>query len=248
MPTTATGSVVATMAPSSRQAIRPTSREGRQGEADHQRADDDGDDGQQQDRRDVVHQAADVDHQRGLEQQGRQEDVEQGLRRDLEAAQGDDEIAEQAGHRQVLAEEHHDPERAAGQRQQHRERQIQPIGDRRQQADQRQQAGNAENRDGDFRHGGGVARAGGGAIIRQSIAGGLRAARKGQRPRGTNVGRVSSVPGVTGSARCVLRQAQDEEISLVPHMPLILSLSKDAQGSCARRCKPRSPPRCRLPP
>ena len=120
-------------------------REGRQGEADHQRADDDGDHGQEQDRRDVVHQTADVDHQRGLEQQGRQEDVEQGLRRDLEAAQGNDEIAEQAGHRQVLAEEHHDPKRAAGQRQHHRERQIEPIGYRRQQADQRQQAGNAQN-------------------------------------------------------------------------------------------------------
>src|SRR6185312_17131008 len=59
--------------------------------------------------------------------------------------------------RQVLAEEHHDPERAAGQRQQHRERQVEPIGDRRQQADQRQKTGNAENRDGDFRHGSDVA-------------------------------------------------------------------------------------------
>ena len=76
--TTATGSVVAMIAPRIRQARTPTG-DGPQGKPDDEGADDHADDRQKEDRRDLVAELAHIDVERRLEQQRRQKNIEERL-------------------------------------------------------------------------------------------------------------------------------------------------------------------------
>ncbi len=101
-----------------------------------------GHDGHHQDGADVVHQAPHVHRQRGLEQQHRQEHHQEGFRRDLEAFQRIQEIADPA--RRPAVQVHDDAQQTADDGQQHRVRQLEAAGQRRHEADQREQTGQAE--------------------------------------------------------------------------------------------------------
>ena len=96
MPITAAGSVVDTMAPSSRQTTRsmPVARcttPRHDGDADQHR-----DDGQQQHGEDLVEQAAHVDREAGGEEQRRQEQRQEHVGADLELVEADEGVAQRA--------------------------------------------------------------------------------------------------------------------------------------------------------
>ena len=107
---------------------------GHEGDADQHR-----DDRQQQHGEDLVEQAAHVDGQAGGEQQGRQEQRQEDIGADLELVEADEDVAERAeawrcGSIQVPRK----PSAHAGDRQQHGVRQAQALGQRHQQAGDRQ--------------------------------------------------------------------------------------------------------------
>ncbi|KAG1436955.1 hypothetical protein G6F57_020451 [Rhizopus arrhizus] len=111
---------------------------------DHHRTYHHGHDGHHQDGADVVHQAAHVHRQRRLEQQHRQEHHQEGFRRDLEAFQRIEEVADPAGRPAVHVND--DAQQTADDSQQHRVRQLEAAGQRWHEADQCEQTGQAENK------------------------------------------------------------------------------------------------------
>ena len=94
--TTAAGSVVAMIAPRMMQASTPTGAIGHSAESDDEGADEDADDREQQHRRDLVAKLPDIDVERGIEQQRRQEDVKEGFGAEAEIVQRLDDVANHA--------------------------------------------------------------------------------------------------------------------------------------------------------
>ena len=139
--TTAAGSVVAMIAASSRQATSGTPGERPEREADRGRGREHGDHGQHEDRRRVLDQAPDVDRQRGLEQQDRQEDVQEPARGDREVQDQGGDLVEGVGERRAQQNAGADADDHADHGEQHAVRQVEPGGERLQQPDQDQQAG-----------------------------------------------------------------------------------------------------------
>ena len=120
-------------------------------EAGDGRRHENGDDGKHEDRRDLVEQAADIDIERRLEEQGRQKDVEEGLAAQIEAGQRLEHLAHLAARmRGGKADE--DAERAAHDGEQHGEGHLQPRRHGEQQADERQECRDGEERGDDVVH------------------------------------------------------------------------------------------------
>ena len=99
--------------------------------ADHEGGRDHGDHGQQQHRRDVVHELPEIELHRHLEQQHRQEDVEEGLARQVELLQRRNEIARHGATGVPAEGDEQKTERHADEGEEHRIGDAEPERERR---------------------------------------------------------------------------------------------------------------------
>ena len=124
----------------------PDRGNGPQREPDDKGADDHADDGEKENRPDLVAQLAHVDIERRLEQQRRQKNIEERLGAEPEIVKPTYDIADNIPRMGREGEVGDTADRNSDQGKQDRVRYRQPLGQREQQADQPQQGGN--NKDG----------------------------------------------------------------------------------------------------
>ena len=119
-------------------------RERPEREPDRSRGREHGDHREHEDRRRVLHQAPDVDRERGLEQKDRQEDEQEPARGDREVEDQGRDVIERRGQRAVQKGAGADADDHAEHGEQHGVRQVEPGGERLQQPDQDQETGDRE--------------------------------------------------------------------------------------------------------